>query len=185
MKKQYVQRLLLSAVIVMLMTSSLMAAGSYYKVSPQFHMYPDPKGARYSISRIGPTGIGLDLRQPAFTMHITNVEPGSPADGKLKKGQIIESINGRVLKDMDPRIILGDMITEAEAKGGIMKMMVKYNPTAAAQEVIVKIPALGAYSDTWPLDCKKSDNIVRNFADFLAMVNQPAYGAVLFLLSTG
>ena len=160
---------------------------SYYRAIPPFHAYPDEKGARYTISRMGPVGIGLELIQPAFTMRITGVEEGSPAAavGKLKKGQIIESINGKTLKDIDPRIILGNLITEAEAKDGVLKMMVKDDPKAAAQEVTVTIPVLGAYSDTWPVDCPKSDKIVRNFADFLARVNKGGWGAALFLLSTG
>lgn len=170
-----------------LAASGLMAAGDYYTEAPQFHTWPDPGAARYEISRIGPIGIGLELIQPAFTMRISNVEEGSPAGltGQLKKGQIIESINGRVLKDRDPRVILGDWITEAEAKDGILKMMVKDDPKAAAREVIVKIPVLGAYSDKWPVDCPKSAKIIRNFADFLAKIDKPNHGAALFLLSTG
>lgn len=154
-------------------------------------MWPDPGVARYNIKRFGPVGIGLELRQPAFTMHIVNIEEGSPAaaSGKLKKGQIIESVNGHVLKDEDPRVLLGNWITEAEANGGIMKLMVKDNAEAKAQEVIVKIPALGAYSDTWPVNCDKSDKIVRACADALAEHKDSADigldGAVLFMLSTG
>jgi hypothetical protein len=53
----------------------------------------------------------------------------------------------------------------------------------------VKIPALGAYSDTWPVNCPKSAKIVRNHADALAAHIDSAEigisGAVLFLLSTG
>src|SRR5210317_1400731 len=99
----------------------------YYKERPWFHFYPAADVARYKIDHIGPIGIGLELRQPAFTMHLISVEPGSPAaaTGKLKSGQIIESINGRVLKEVDPRVILGNLITEAEATDGILKMMVK------------------------------------------------------------
>ena len=81
------------------------------------------------------------------------------------------------------------MITEAEAKDGVVKMMVKDDPDAAAQEVVVKIPVLGAYSETWPVNCPKSDKIVRNFADFLAANKDSTEigldGALLFLLSTG
>jgi len=167
------------------------AADGYYKVTPQFHMYPDPEAPRYTLKRFGPVGIGLELRKPNFTMFISNIEQGSPAEacGKLKKGQIIESINGLTLKDEDPRVLLGNMITDAEAKDGVMKMMVKDDPKAKAQQVIVKIPALGPYSKTWPLNCKKSDQIVRNFADFLAENRDSATigldGAMLFMLSTG
>ena len=163
----------------------------YYTGTPQFHSWPDPGGARYNIKRFGPVGIDLELRQPAFTMHIVNIEEGSPAEacGKLKKGQIIESVNGHVLKDEDPRVLLGNWITEAEAKGGIMKLMVKEDEKAAAQEVVVKIPALGAYSETWPVNCAKSDKIVRACADALAAhkdsVGIGLDGALLFMLSTG
>ena len=94
----------------------------YYTEVPQFHTWPDPNAARYKIKRFGPVGIGLELRKPSFTMHIVNVEEGSPAEacGKLKKGQIIESVNGHTMKGIDPRVLLGNWITEAEAKGGIM-----------------------------------------------------------------
>jgi hypothetical protein len=172
-------------------TAAVSAADSYYKGTPQFHMYPDANAPRYSLKRFGPVGIGLELRKPNFTIFISNVEPGSPAEacGKLKKGQIIESINGQTLKDEDPRVLLGNMITDAEANGGTMKMMVKDDAKAAAQEVIVTLPDLGAYSKTWPMNCKKSDKIVRNFADFLARNKTSADigldGAMLFMLSTG
>ncbi len=191
MTKRCRQHVLQAMVLAMLMASWLMAADDYYKKTPQFHMYPDPNAPRYTLKRFGPVGIGLDLRKPNFSMYISNVEPGSPAEacGKLKKGQIIESINGRTLKDEDPRVLLGNMITEAEARDGVMKMMVKDDPEAVAQEVIVKIPALGAYSKTWPVNCKKSDKIVRDFADFLAenkeSIGIGLDGALLFMLSTG
>jgi len=182
-----VGRFCMGAAMMVVAASGLMAQDSYYTEEPQFHQWPDPKGARHEISRIGPIGIGLELIQPAFTMRISNVEAGSPAEatGQLKKGQIIESINGQVLKDRDPRVLLGEWITAAEAKDGVLKMMVKDDPKGAAREVMVKIPVLGTYSDTWPLNCPKSDKIVRRFADFLAEIDQPNHGAALFLLSTG
>jgi hypothetical protein len=163
----------------------------YYTEAPQFHTWPDPNAARYKIKRFGPVGIGLELRKPNFTMHIVNVEEGSPAaaTGKLKKGQIIESVNGHTMKGIDPRVLLGNWITEAEAKGGMMKLMVKDDAKSAAKEVVVKIPALGAFSKTWPLNCKKTDKIVRACANALAAnkdeCRMDLNGSVLFLLSTG
>jgi hypothetical protein len=165
-----------------------MAGSSYYKVHPMFHPYPDEKAKLQSIDRFGPVGIGIDLLQPAFTMRIKNVEEGSPAAtaGKLKKGQFIDSINGRVLKDMDPRQILGDIIAKAEAKDGVVKLMIRENKDAKAEEVVVKIPVLGAYSKTWPLKCKKSDRIVREMAEFVKRTDSNGMGmGHLFLLSTG
>ncbi|MDX1679909.1 MAG: DUF6288 domain-containing protein [Akkermansiaceae bacterium] len=166
-------------------------AEEYYAKEPQFHMWPDPTAARYKIDHFGPTGLGLELRKPNFTMHIVKVEEGSPAaeNGELKKGQLIESVNGHVMKDEDPRVLLGNWITEAEAKGGVLKLMVKDDAKAAAREVTLKLPALGAYAKSWPVDCDKSAKIVRECADYIAAnkdkIGMGLNGSVLFLLSTG
>ena len=164
-------------------------ATGYYKQPPLFSTCPDETASSQSVDRFGPVGIGIDLVQPAFGMQVRNVEKGSPADatGMLKKGQLIETINGQKLADIDPRIQLGRIIDAAEASDGVIKLQVKDTPDAAAREVIVKIPVLGAYSKTWPLDCPKSDKIVRGFADFLAHDPSKGFGGIgmLFLLSTG
>ncbi len=165
--------------------TSVMKGSSYYKVYPLFNPHPTEK-RNYTVSRFGPVGIGIDLIKPAFTMKIRNVEKGSPAEGKLKKDQIIESINGHVLKDIDPRMWLGKMIALAEAADGQMKFKIKDAPKI----VLVQIPALGAYSKTWPLDCAKSDKIVRNLADNLTKRGNQAGPNIkglglLFMLSTG
>jgi len=87
----------------------------YYRVPPIYIPYPQA-GKIWPIKNYGPVGIGIDLIDPAFTMRISNVEKGSPAEatGRLKKGQIIESINGETLKDIDPRV-MEQMVT---ANGG-------------------------------------------------------------------
>jgi hypothetical protein len=99
---QFFRNCSLAAAFTAAATPSLIAAdylkkSSYYTEAPQFHTWPDPAAARYEISRIGPIGLSLELIQPAFTMRISAVEPGSPAaaTGQLKKGQIIQSINGK------------------------------------------------------------------------------------------
>ena len=164
--------------------------GIFYKSPPLFSTAPSETASSQFVYRFGPVGIGIELVQPAFVMKVANVEKGSPAEtaGKLKLGQIIETINGQKLADIDPRIQLGNIITDAEAADGVVKLVVKDAPTAAPQEVIVKIPVLGAYSKTWPMNCPKSDKIVRGFADYLAKPdsNKGFSGiGMLFLLSTG
>ncbi len=158
----------------------------YYKESPLFHYYPASDAPRWTIGRLGPIGLSVHLLQPAFTMQIAGIEPGSPADvtGKLREGQFIKSFNGHALKDIDPRVLLGNWITEAEAKDGKVVLMVKEDRDSEAFPVTVQIPVLGAYSETWPENCEKSDTIVRNFADYLS-TRSPGWGAALFLLSTG
>ena len=91
-----------------------MAGSAYYKVHPLFNPHP-VENRNWTVSRFGPVGIGVDLVPPGFTMKVRNVEPGSPAEGKLVAGQIIKSINGQVLKDIDPRLWMGQMIAKAEA----------------------------------------------------------------------
>lgn len=123
---------------------------SYYTEPILFHYFPQENKSRNHIGRMGPTGVHLELLKPAFTMHITAVDEGSPAaaTGKLKKGQFIESINGQVLEDIDPRIILGNLITEAEATDGKLKLMVKEKRDSKAFPVIMQIPVLGTYSES-------------------------------------
>jgi hypothetical protein len=162
----------------------------FYKEPPLFSA-PSETASLQTIGRFGPVGMGIDLVQPAFAMKVHNIEEGSPAaaTGKLNAGQIIETINGQKLADIDPRIQLAKIITDAEAADGVVKFMVKDAPGTAAREVIVKIPALGAYSKTWPLNCPKSDRIVRAYGDYLATKDSGGTGLngfqLLFLLSTG
>ncbi len=163
---------------------------SFYKETPLFSTAPKTNQSITKLTRFGPVGLSMELHQPAFTMKLGEIEPGSPAEaaGGFKKGQIIESINGQSLKDIDPRIQLGAIIESAEASDGVLKFMVKDGVEAIAQEILVKIPAIGAYSATWPLDCPKSDKIVRDFADYLAKPDSHkgfADAGMLFLLSTG
>lgn len=145
----------------------------------------------YVLTRFGPVGIAIELGQPAFTMKVKTVEPGSPAEKTgLKPNMMIETINGQKLKDIDPRIQLGEIITKAEAGNGEIQIAI-----AGGKNFSVKIPALGSYSPTWPMNCPKSDKIVRNLAEHLKRElksktwNKAQIGfsdiGILYLLSTG
>lgn len=153
----------------------------YYEETPVFIPYPDPD-ENWDIRELGPTGIALRLEPTNFTMRVTGVIAGSPADlsGNIHADQIIESINGVVLEKRDPRVILGDIITQAEATDGVLTLQVRDEGP-----VTINIPVLGQYSATWPLNCPKSDNIVSNLAERIAAQAQPNWGSIIFLLSTG
>lgn len=169
------------------------AVETYYKDAGVFSTRPSSQSVLVqSVDRFGPVGIGIELHPPAFVMKIKNVEEGSPAAAttKLKAGQIIETINGEKLRDIDPRIQLGNIITKAEATDGKVVLAVKDDEKAPVVNVTVEIPVLGAYSDTWPLECPKSEKIVRNLAAQFA--KEGFSGTVsldgpklLFMLSTG
>ncbi len=177
------------ALITTMLLSGIASAedGSFYK-EPRglFSTRPSDTKSLTNIKRFGPVGMGIDLIQPAFTMRISHIEEGSPAakTGKLKAGQIIESINGQKLADIDPRIQLGRILAAAEASDGVLRFALK----GQTEGIIVNVPVLGAYGKTWPLDCPKSDKIVRGFADYLAKPeSNKGFGGIgmLFLLSTG
>lgn len=168
------------------------STGTEFYKDPQglFSTRPGTSSSSTLIRRFGPVGMGIELVQPAFTMRIHNIEEGSPAaaTGALEKGQYIQSINGQKLEDIDPRIQLGNILAEAEATDGRLKMMIADIPDGGAGEVVVEIPVLGAYSETWPLNCPKSDKIVRNFAEYLASPGaHKGFSGIgmLFLLGTG
>ena len=160
-------------------------ANGFYQVPPLFSTAPNEVTSVNTITRLGPVGMAIDLHQPAFTMWAGAIEPGSPAEvAGLKKGQVIESINGEVLKNIDPRIQLGNLIEKAESTDGLLRFLIQ----GEAQPIVVKIPILGDYSKTWPLDCPKSEKIIRGFADYLSKPESNkgfADAGMLFLLSTG
>ena len=159
---------------------------SFYKHAAVFSTRPDETTSLHNIKRFGPVGMGIDLLQPAFVMRISHIEEGSPAatTGELKPGQIIESINGQRLADIDPRIQLGQILAKSEATDGILKFAIQ----GKSELVPVKVPVLGAYSKTWPINCPKSEKIVRDLAGYLSQPGaNPGFAGIgmLFLLSTG
>lgn len=159
---------------------------SFFKGPSLFSTRPSETKSLQHIKRFGPVGIGIDLITPTFTMRISHVEEGSPANktGKLEAGQIIETINGQKLADVDPRIQLGQILAKAEATDGVLKFSIRGEATPVA----VAVPVLGAYSKTWPLNCQKSDRIVRDVSNYLAKPESTkGLGGIgmLFLLSTG
>jgi len=183
--------LLTPATLALFCSASIAAGASFYKDEHGlFSLRPSAESAITNLTRFGPIGLSIDLMQPAFTIRISGVEPGSPAaaTGQLKEGMIIESINGEKLADIDPRIQMGNWITKAESTDGRLVMRVADAAGGQTREVIVELPVLGSFSETWPLDCPKSDKIVRNFAEYLKQPGaNPGFSNIgmLFLLSTG
>jgi len=170
--------------------SALTGATDYYTGESLFSMRPDVEDEVTHISRWGPVGMSIDLIQPAFTIRINQIEPGSPAaaTGALAAGNIIQSVNGQQLRDIDPRIQLGNWITAAEAADGKLVLEVSDEGTGATREVTVQLEPIGTYSESWPLDCPKSDRIVRDLAEYLKSGgNEKGFADIgmLFLLSTG
>jgi len=159
---------------------------SFYKGPSLFSTRPSETTSIQNLKRFGPVGLSIDLVQPAFVMKVAEVEEGSPAakTGKFAKGQIIESINGEVLKDIDPRMQMAKWIEKAEATDGKLTFKLK----DVAEPVVVQLDVLGTYAESWPMNCAKSDKIVRGLADYIA-ADPSHYGlgnlGMFFLMSTG
>jgi len=98
---------------------------------------------------------------------VTEVAAGSPADGKLKVGDVITGVTGKPIDD-DARILFGKAITaaESEEKGGRLPLTIWRE--GKTFEIIIELPFLGSYSDTAPYDCVKSQRIFEQGCERLA-----------------
>ncbi|MEN8785225.1 MAG: DUF6288 domain-containing protein, partial [Akkermansiaceae bacterium] len=158
----------------------------------------------YPVFPLGPTGIHASI-EPGFKVTVKSVEPDSPADESgLQAGDIITKAGGTAIDGPDPRVILGQAIGLAEAYDGVLKLGVLRegagNPSGS--EISIQVQPLGAYRDTWPNSCPKSQAIILKNAQHVSGAIQKdgsyqlggvrlgfndlkACMASLFLLSTG
>lgn len=112
----------------------------------------------------------------------------TPADGKIRKGDILESVNGVSLKVVDPRNILGEQLNISEGRNGVMTFKVRRNGKSGT--VRIQLDPMGSYSKTFPINCAKSQKIVDQTATFILEQGGPDGGIngnleALFLMSTG
>ncbi|MDG1454672.1 MAG: DUF6288 domain-containing protein, partial [Planctomycetota bacterium] len=122
---------------------------------------------------LGPTGargwiycdkhVTTDARQ----ILVTEVAAGSPADGKLKVGDVITGVAGKPIDD-DARILFGKAITAAESEEKLGRLPLTIWREGKTFETIIELPVLGNYSDTAPYDCKKSQRIFEQGCERLA-----------------
>ncbi|HPD17020.1 MAG TPA: DUF6288 domain-containing protein [Planctomycetota bacterium] len=165
----------------------------YYSTEPIYSSRPNPS-REVPFGYVGVTGVMARI-YPGVIVKVESTVPGSPADGKFKKGEVITGINGVALKGLNPFVALGDALTRAEATDGRMIFDVASADGKSQRKETVRIPVLGPYSKTWPLACAKSKKIVEQAAEFYADRSKfgarydergiPAALACLFLLSTG
>ena len=103
----------------------------------------------------------LEARQ----VYITEVLDGSPADGQLRKGDVLLGVAGRAFSYC-PRQEIGRALTVAEATDG--KLMLTRWRDAKREEITLQLRVLGSYSDTAPYDCPKSKIIMDEGCEALA-----------------
>ncbi len=132
---------------------------------------------------LGPTGL-FGVTSPT-NIKITKVQAGSPADGKIKVGDVIVGAGGAAFKE-NTRRQLADAIDQAEteqAKGALTLTL------TGGKKVNLQLKVLGAYSDTAPYNCPKTDAIIAQTADYLVKSRKFGRGSMniglLGLLATG
>ncbi len=89
---------------------------------------------------------------------ITDVAKGSPADGVLKKGDVVTGVSGQAFGG-DARRLFAEAVTEAEkeAGGGVLKL-IRWR-AGKKENVQLKLQVLGTYAPTAPYGCAKSKRI--------------------------
>jgi hypothetical protein len=129
---------------------------------------------------LGPTGL-FGVTSPK-DIKIVKVEPGSPADGKIKPGEIFTAAGGIPFKDKT-RQQLAAAIDMAEATG---KLTLTRKDGSTIE---LALPVLGTYADTAPFNCPKTNLIITRASDsIIANKNFGREGfpiALLGLLATG
>ncbi len=132
---------------------------------------------------LGPTGL-FGVISPR-DIEISNVQKGSPADGKLNVGDVIVAAGGTPFEER-ARQQLAAAIDQAETEEakGVLTLTLK-----DGKKVDLQLKVLGAYGDTAPYNCPKTDAIVTRAAD--AIVKSRDFSSqglpigLLGLLATG
>ncbi|RPG13843.1 MAG: acetylesterase [Phycisphaera sp. TMED9] len=163
--------LIVLAVMGGLLSTSVIAAPPSKVSNPDFTKGEAiPEGATHDWN-LGPTGARgwmysnkLETSEARQIM-VTEVDPGSPADGVLKPGDVILGAAGRLFKT-DPRTELGRAIGIAEASSGRL-VLINWRD-GRRKRVTVKLPVLGRYASTAPFDCPKSTKIFQRGCASLA-----------------
>ncbi len=133
---------------------ALTVTGGMARAQKVYVMNPDKKTKKYQTFTVGPTGLKVSIEQ-GLVVTVQGAIPESPAEGKFTKGQVVTGVNGKPFGDNDPLVMLGEAIGASEAAGGKVTFAIR-----DGRPVTVTIPVLGRYSDTWPLNCRKSQRII-------------------------
>ena len=132
---------------------------------------------------IGPTGV-FGVTSPTH-IKVVKVQAGSPADGKVKPGDVIIGA-GAITFEKNARREMADAIdlAETEKAKGILTLTLK-----GGRKVDLQLKVLGSYSATAPYNCPKTDAIITQTADYLVKTKKFGRGnmniGLLGLLATG
>lgn len=121
---------------------------------------------------LGPTGLwadmfsqGMDHGATLLTRQflVSKVEAGSPADGRIKPGDVILGVDGKPF-DSDARKVLAAAIEKAEGGDGNLSLHLWSGGKAA--DLTIKLRAFGVtHSATCPYSCPKCEALIPVLAE--------------------
>ncbi|QDV09389.1 hypothetical protein Poly30_49470 [Planctomycetes bacterium Poly30] len=173
MKSLPVRHALLAAAIAALLLTGLASSAAAAQEVPdltQGGAIPERSTHDWNLGATGARGWMYSERlvtDLARQVAITEVAPGSPADGQLAVGDVILGLGSEPFRD-DPRSELGRALTAAESRAGRGRLKLLRWRDGKTKTVTLKLPVLGSYSETAPYDCPKSARILEQGCETLA-----------------
>jgi hypothetical protein len=138
---------------------------------------PDKEVPGFLIN-LGPTGARAILKDSSFV--VKHVFASSPAEGKLRIDDEITAANGKPFSKhtfgkfygMEPGaglegpiMDMGNAIEDSEGKDGTLTLDVIRD--GKPDQVVIKLEAIGRFSDTFPKRCPKSEKLAARAMDYL------------------
>ncbi|MEE8450986.1 MAG: DUF6288 domain-containing protein [Thermoguttaceae bacterium] len=156
----------------------------------------DPVALRKAKGRMGMRVLPLGITGAYVTeitghteLVVVHVLDDAPATGVLRPGDVILGANGRLFQETeDPRPEMGNALAESQTPelGGILTLQIVRDGKPI--NVSLDLGNTLAYSDTWPLNCKKSKQIKADAVRFV-MSHYPwhryNFWTPLFLMASG
>ena len=130
----------------------------------------DPEHEDWALGTTGAQGwiwaIPHQTTEGARQIYITQVEPGSPAEGVLEVGDVVVGAFGQRF-EVDARKEFGNALTKAESSLFDGRLPLTVWKDGQFREVALQIKAMGDYSPNAPFDCPKSQRIIDEACDYL------------------
>lgn len=149
---------------------------------------PDKEVAGFLIN-LGPTGARAILKERSFV--VKHVFDKSPAMGQLRLNDEITGIHGKPFNKHTfgkcygmnpgsglegPIMDFGTAIEDAEGKQG--KLVLDVIRDGKQTRITIKLDPIGSFSDTFPIDCKKSEKLAKDAMGYLLEHPDERSGAV-------
>lgn len=169
--------LALACLVLTQNASAIVAADNLGRWTKPTKIGPDKEAPGFLVN-LGPTGARAVLKETSFV--VKYVFADSPANGQLKLDDEITGIDGKKFAKHTfgkcygmaynvgyegPIMDFGNAIEDSEGKDGTLNLDVLRDGKPIP--VTVKLKPIGRFSDTFPLNCKKSDLLATQAIDYV------------------